>query len=541
MSKTHKLMIVGLDSADQKLIRAWIEDGSLPTFAKLMQTSAWGDSRNPTGMVAGTVWPTFYMGVQPGRTGRFRGTTQFLSGTYEHGSIDIERYPSPPFWDILAHNGRKCFIVDAPYAFLSEQSGVTQIVDWCTHSPWLDGTTTSSPSALASHIKQKFGPDPVGKCDFTVLDTPRDFANFRDGLIKRIRQKTNMTLQAIAETECDLFLNVFSECHCAGHQLWATHDRNHPKHDPALVNHLGGDSVKQVYQAIDSALAEILAAVDDDTSVLVFCSHGMGPAYTGTNLLDEILMRIERKPTPRRRQQFASKLVVLWRKMPQFVRTKLTPLQKKLWPKMKSRLVQPNKRDRRFFEIIINDASGGIRLNVEGREPQGIVDMAEEYDELCSMLRNELLAVINPDTNRPLITRVIKTRDLYSGENVDHLPDLMVEWSREGPITAARSETIGTVTQKFVFANHRTGDHTEDDGLFFLQGPGVAAGYCGSYSVADLPPTITALLGCALPDTDGRPIDAIVGSLSPTTQQNRRGIGRRNPHDLSQEDTRAVN
>jgi predicted AlkP superfamily phosphohydrolase/phosphomutase len=499
------MVIIGLDSADQKLIRDWIKDGSLPTFEKLTQTSAWGDSRNSTGMVAGTVWPTFYTGVLPGRTGRFRGTTQFLSGTYEHGSIDFERFSFPPFWNILAQNGKQCFIVDAPYAFLSEESAVTQIVDWCTHSPWLDGTTISTPSGLASRTKHEFGSDPVGKCDFTVLDTPQDFANFRDGLV----------LRAIASTDCDLFFNVFSECHCAGHQLWATHDRNHPQYDPSLVDHLGGDSVKQVYEAIDSALAEILDAVDGNTSVLIFCSHGIGPAYTGTNLLDEILMRIERKPTPRRRQRFASKLVALWRKTPQYVRTNLTPLQKKLWPKLKSKLVQPNKKDRRFFEIIINDASGGIRLNVKGREPQGIVDMANEYDELCDMLTRELLAVINPDTGKPLITRVIKTRELYTGENVDLLPDLMVEWSREGPISAAQSETIGTVTQKFVFANHRTGDHTEDDGLFFLQAPGVNAGYRGGYSLADLPPTITALLGCAFPDVDGRPIESIIGVSSP--------------------------
>ena len=514
MAKTQKLLIIGLDSADQNLIRAWIEDGSLPTLKKLTQTAAWGDSRNPTGMVAGTVWPTLYTGVLPGRTGRFRGTTQFLSGSYEHGSIDFERFSFPPFWNVLAQHGKQSFIVDAPYAFLSAEPRVTQLVDWCTHSPWLDGTTISAPSDLASQTKQKFGTDPVGKCDFTVLDTPQDFAHFRDGLVKRVRQKTDMTLQAIAETECDLFFNVFSECHCAGHQLWATHDRNHPQHDPSLVKHLGGDAVKQVYQATDSALAEILDAVDENTSVLIFCSHGMGPAYTGTNLLDEILMRIERKPTPRRRQRLASKLVALWRKMPQYVRTNLTPLQKKLWPKLKAQLVQPNKQDRRFFEIIINDASAGVRLNVRGREPQGIVDMGNEYDELCDMLREELLAVINPDTGSPLITRVIKTREMYSGDNVEHLPDLMVEWSREAPITAAQSETIGHVTQKFVFANHRTGDHTEDDGLFFLRAPGVAAGYCGSYSVADLPPTITALLGCEFPDVDGKPIETIIGTSS---------------------------
>ena len=509
-NNNNKLVIIGLDSADRKLVRAWTEDGSLPTFKKLMESSAWGDSRNATGMVAGTVWPTFYTGVMPGRTGRFRGTTQFLSGTYDHGNIDFERFSFAPFWDVLAENGKKCFVVDAPYSFLSSRPGVTQVLDWCTHSPWLDGTTSSNPSHLAAEIRDQYGRDPVGKCDFTVLDTPQDFAEFRDGLIKRIRQKTEMTLKTIATADADVFLNVYSECHCAGHQLWHTHDENHPGYDASLVEYLGGNAVKKVYQAIDGAIAELLAAVDDDTTVMVFCSHGIGPAYTGTNLLDEILMRIERKPTPKRRQRLASKLVAIWRKMPQSVRTRLTPLQKKLWPKMKSRLVQPNKSKRKFFEIIINDASGGIRLNVAGREPDGIVDAGAEYDQLCEMLKNELLQVVNPDTGKPLIKRVLKTRDLYPGEHVEHLPDLMVEWSREGPIAKAESPTIGTVTQKFVFANHRTGDHTEDDGLFFVQKANVEPGYVGSYSVADMAPTITAMFGYSFSDTDGTAIDALL-------------------------------
>ena len=54
-------------------------------------------------------------------------------------------------------------------------------------------------------------------------------------------------------------------------------------------------------------------------------------------------------------------------------------------------------------------------------------------------------------------------------------------------------------------------DHTEDDGLFFVRGAGIEAGHIGSVSVADMAPTITAMLGCAFPDVDGKPIEAIVG------------------------------
>jgi predicted AlkP superfamily phosphohydrolase/phosphomutase len=512
MTAKSKLVIIGVDSADRHLIQEWASEGSLPTFKKLMETSAWGDSANATGVVAGTVWPLFYTSAMPGRTGRFRGTTQFMSGTYQHADIDFDRFYYPPFWDVLARYGKKSLVIDAPYAFLSKEKNVTQLVDWCSHSPWKDGVSISSPEKLTSDVRGKYGRDPIGKCDFAVLDNARDFEVFRDGLIKRIEQKTQMTLDSISEMHTDMLLNVYSECHCAGHQLWHIHDPEHPAHDPELLQSLGGDPMKQVYEALDGAIASILKSVDEDTTVMVYCSHGIGPAYTGTHLLDEILMRIENKPSPHKRQRLASTMVAIWSKMPQFIRTAFTPMQKALWPKLKSQLVQPNKANRKYFEIIINDASGGIRLNVKGREPNGIVDPGKEYDEICEMLTEKLFEIQNCTTGKPLIKRVLKARDVFPGENTDSLPDLMVEWGREGPIDEAYSETIGRVSQKFVFANHRTGDHTEDDGLFFVMGAGIQSGHIGKHPVADLAPTITAILNCEFPNVDGKPIDRVVGS-----------------------------
>jgi hypothetical protein len=239
---------------------------------------------------------------------------------------------------------------------------------------------------------------------------------------------------------------------------------------------------------------------------MIFCSHGIGPAYTGTHLLDEILLRLEGRGSPRRRQALAQRLVKLWTLLPRGLRARLTPLQKELWPRLKGRLVQPGKGRRKFFEIIVNDATGGIRFNVRGREPDGIIARGAEYDAVCAMLEQELLAVTNEVTRQPLVRRVIRVRDEYPGPGVDLLPDLLVEWNRVGPIGAATSPRIGRVDHKFVFTNHRTGDHTEDDGLVFMVTPELAPGYRGVVSVADLAPTITALLGVPFEDIDGRPI-----------------------------------
>jgi predicted AlkP superfamily phosphohydrolase/phosphomutase len=510
MAAARKVVVIGLDAADRRLLQHWTASGDLPNFQRLFAGSAWADSGNLTGLVAGTVWPTFYTGVGPGRTGRFRGTTQFVAGSYEHRDIDFARHAFPAFWDVLGAAGCRCAIIDAPYAFLSTAPNVKQLVDWCAHSPWKDGVTLSSPPGFADEVRGRYGRDPIGKCDFATLDTAHDFAAFRDGLIRRIEQRTALTLELLAGQSADLLLQVYSECHCAGHQLWHLHDPSHPQHDPALVAELGGDPLLAVYRALDRAIGHLLAAVTADTAVMVFCSHGIGPAYTGTHVLDEILLRVEGRDSPRRRQALAQRLVASWTRLPQRLRTRLTPLQKAAWPRLKARLVQPGKARRKFFEIIANDASGGIRFNVRGREPEGTIARGAEYDALCAMLTQELLAVTNELTGQPLVRRVINVRERYFGPGVDMLPDLLVEWSRVGPIGAVSSPRIGRIERKFEFANHRTGDHTEDDGLVFMVAAPLAPGHVGAVSVADLPPTITALFGVPFPGIDGQPVTALL-------------------------------
>ena len=514
MKANPKLLIVGVDAADRQLIEQWALEGALPAFSRLMKQSVWGDSKNPTGMVSGTVWPTFYTGVMPGRTGRFRGTTQFRSGTYQHADIDLERYAHPTFWDVLGEAGRTCLVIDAPYAFLSNNPHVTQLVDWCSHSPWKDGVTISRPDGLAGEIRTEYGRDPIGKCDFVTLDVLDDVRRFRDALIERIGMRTELTKHQLRREDFDVFLHVFSECHCAGHQLWHLHDPSHPIHDRSMVELLGGDPLKAVYVAIDSAIGTILEEVGASTHVMMFLSHGIGPAYTGTHLLDEVLLRLEGVPSPRRRQRVAQHMVATWTRFPRSVRALLTPLQKTLWPRLKANLVQPGKSKRRYFEIIVNDAAGGIRLNVRGREPEGVVEPGAEYEAVCALLEQTLLELVDPATGKRVIDRVLRPQQLYPGPHAARLPDLEVLWSRDAPFSAAKSDRIGTVTHRFVFANHRTGDHTENDGLFFFAGPHVEPRHVLPVGVQDLGPTIASMFGATMADADGKPIPALLEHLA---------------------------
>jgi predicted AlkP superfamily phosphohydrolase/phosphomutase len=60
---------------------------------------------------------------------------------------------------------------------------------------------------------------------------------------------------------------------------------------------------------------------------------------------------------------------------------------------------------RKYFRLPHNQNAGAIRINLAGREPNGLVSAAE-YDDVCAELIAQLREVTNVDTGRPLLADV---------------------------------------------------------------------------------------------------------------------------------------
>ena len=69
-----------------------------------------------------------------------------------------------------------------------------------------------------------------------------------------------------------------------------------------------------------------------------------------------------------------------------------------------------------------------------------------------------------------MIDRVIVTDEHHSGPNRDLLPDLLIEWNRDVPITRIQSDTLGVFEHEA--HGSRSGDHSFD-GHYFFTGPRV--------------------------------------------------------------------
>jgi predicted AlkP superfamily phosphohydrolase/phosphomutase len=498
MTAPPAITLIGLDSADFALIRRWAEEGCLPTFRRLFAESRWGKVVNPIGFEAGSVWPTFATGFMPDYHGQFDGWHTFDRQNYTKRKLHPNEVPIEPLWRTLSRAGKQVAVIDIPYAFMEDSLNGVQVADWLCHVKTIDQGLSTIPSSLAEDIRAKYGTSPFPSedpCPTNPFDvsSASGVADLRDRLIRGIQWKTDFLTNLLGMRQWDLFLSVFTEAHDVGHKLWHIHDPLHEQHDSRIAQQLG-DPLRDVYTALDEAVGRLLAMTDPDSTVIIYCSHGIGPERTASNFLDDILLALETAYAGPPSQTRIDRLRQVYRAIvPKIIRDKVnaTKQLKSVYDANEASRIKT----RRFFELTPNQATGGVRFNVIGRERYGRVTSGRELQKLCARLANDIHAITNLDTGKPLVDTVMLTDDVYTGPMRHALPDMLLEWNKSGPIVRVHSPLFGTLVNRR--GRPRTGDHVHKEGVFFARGPGIPLGqHDEPVRAADFAPTIAALLHC---------------------------------------------
>ena len=533
---SKKILFLAIDAGDKFLIKNWCEDGTLPVLHALLAGGLVGETTSVEGFYEGSTWPSFYTGVNPARHG-FHRLTQIKPGTYEFKRcLPGELITREPFWNHLSRSGKKVAILDIPLTGVSKRLNGIQIVEWGSHDAAYGFHTW--PNKLKRDVIQRFGTHPVdSECD-ALGRTPHDFCRFRDKLIEGVKRKSELTLHYMKRCEWDFFAQVFTEGHCAGHQCWHLHDPRHPNYDRNVAS-ITGDPMRDVYQAIDSAIGRILSRIDEKTIVFILATHRMAHNIGASFLLEDILEKMNylkrnSHSAGGRQEGIIRRIVSIakgeWKKLPDPIRDALKPALFPLYRIARRRISRngcysmSSRMDTAHCKCFPHENGNlisGIRVNLLGREPLGIVKPGEEFEDLCRKISFDLLNVVEKDSGQPVVKRVLKTADFFQGEYINHLPDLLVEWSEDKLIGSKAlsddtfsklqltSEKIGTVEGDYTYC--RTGDH-RPEGVFIVSGPGINPGVIGrTISIMDFAPTFLHLFGIKISDLDGKPISEIVG------------------------------
>ena len=540
MSSRRSVVAIGLDATDPVLLERWIEAGHLPNLARVRDGGAYARLTTFSYCRAEASNTTFLTGCRPDKHG-------YWSPFRYHADYRVEQMPYPfdsfqPFYG-LGSDYRVC-VFDMPQSKLTDTLNGIQILGWGAHSPRCP--SHSSPPELYDEIVHKYGMHPTyKKDDVHSMGDAAAMRRLKQGLETGIQKRIAICRDLLSRERWDLFLTYFSELHSGQHYFWHLSQPDHPLY-PAFATP-GEDPLLDRFKAVDRAIGEIMEAAPRDATLMIFSDHGMESNTTDIPsmvFLPELLYRLSfpgkyglakgrpgttpppvMKPNPNRSWRatlyglkYDPSPVTRWMRQNTdgvwfhfAVEKRLgmngVPLSPEdcpvgaqppmwyspAWPKMRA-FALPS-----FSE-------GYVRLNVKGRDANGIIDPAD-YDRVWHEVRRDLEKLTDARTGKPMITDIVRTRaNAFRAPRDGERPsdaDMIVMWTNRpcDVVDHPHAGRIGPVPFK------RSGSHVHR-GFFMARGPQIPAGVrLPERHALDLAPTILAEIGAPVPaHFDGRPI-----------------------------------
>ncbi len=493
MITSQKTLLIGLDAAEPELIERWVGDGHLPNIGSLIERGSYRRLEPPDEVLLGSPWPSFYSGMPVSEHGVYEYLVWNPELMREVRATKVCRLE--PFWRNFGPSGPRCAIIDVPLVPPPEPIHGVEVCCWGTHEQLVPFST--HPPELAPKIMKLFGRPPMSAEVHHSVSADRCRLE-RDMLVRTTQGVADLAISLLEREAWDLGFVCFSASHRAGHKLWTI---NHANDDANAIKEHGSDELRSVYQAIDSAVGQVAGIVNSHDNVLVFSLHGMGPNTSGVHALPDLLDMILVNGTAANSNSVISKL------------RNALPLEIRGWVKRKLPVSIQDRistywRTRRKWSqtkaiALAADVHGFIRLNVAGREAEGIV-AAEDYRAVCDEIADGLLSFRDVRTGAPLISRVVHRSELYrEGAFAETLPDLIVVWN-DVPV----AEHVAFVSDRFGqfdwptpkrFMDGRSGNHRVQG---WLATAGASLGQESSGSAAnilDIAPTVLSLLGQEVP------------------------------------------
>ncbi len=504
-----RVLVLGLDAADAGLIREGIADGTLPAFARLFADAPELTLDNALTTLPGAIWPEIATGRSSGKTGFYFPPRQLRTGEAVPRPVEAHEVDPTSFWTLASDADARVAVVDYPWWPLKPGLNGVQVAEWGTHDrPFgSDGLAFSEPPRLASALTARYGPYPltasgvIGTATRAACDdhdsSDAAYETLLSDLVAGIELKTQLLVDLLQREEWDLFVAVFGEPQCVGHQMWHLLERAaaHPSEG-------ANDPVREIYRRLDQASATLMDAAGEQAVAVVIASHGMAQPTGGPQLIPEVLLRLGLGSGHGATASVRTRLPGPVKKLARLViRGKL---QQRAREAVGS-LAHPLESSETRAAALDGDRCSWIRINVEGREPFGTVP-PDRAPALVDEIRRELLELRDPATGVQIVAAASTPMETFGVGAHPDMPDLFVSFREDlGLLETCESERVGRVHVPYRTPARRTGAHPTSSTTAWIVGAPQAGSIATTGSVTDLAPTILDLLGLDPPaGFDGR-------------------------------------
>lgn len=521
---TKRVLVIGLDGATFDLIRPWVEEGRLPNLATLIHEGATANLQSTIPPITGPAWMSFATGRRPNNHKVFEFYYRD-DNSYDIHPIDSTTPKGSSLWRILSTYGKRSIVINVPITYPAEEINGYIIAG-------LGAPTTQAPRF--THPVDLFEQKELSKGDYVI--TPPHISRY-DGqpgklfqdLKDMIKIRTDFALHLIQEEPWDFFMVHFYATDYAQHAFWHYMDDTSPVH---VSNSKFSSAILNIFIKVDEAIGNILNTVENDTSVVVLSDHGFGPTHSYVNInnwLENISMLVTRRlsllgmtagicaRTVKKWPGLGKITVVPFKYFTKFCYAALPFSARSRLDKVAFQFLSKSTRlagaagitTLHHTELIDWDntkaytigTTGSIYINLKGREPRGIVNPGDEYEQVRDYIMKKFYQLRDNKGNK-LVDKVYRKEDLYDGEFIEKAPDLI-------PVTESRicyfdprlsAEGITAMPKDYRTGNHRL------DGILIVKSPSVrSVAKLHKAHIWDVAPTILYLFGLPVPTTmDGK-------------------------------------
>lgn len=488
-----KVLIIGWDGATWEIAEKLIKEDKMPNLKRLLKHGLSGELESSIPPWTVPAWNIMSTGLNPGKLGF---ATFFVKQGYEFKPYFLFKkfQTKRNIWDILSQNGKKVIVANLPNVHVAYK------VNGCMISGWLflDENSLTYPPDLKQELDkvcEGYEVDIVvpgfrtgAKKDKAPTSDEEYLSKSREILEKHFKAFEYL----LKHKEWDFAFLVFAEPDRVQHRFWENKK-----------------VVEETYKILDQKLGYICNdLIDNDTIVFLVSDHGFGTNRRILNI-NEFLIK---NGYLKLKENGAKNVNYYTRMFNFFVKYKLlTQISRKLFSilpeKIRSSIIQKvQTRSITDFEIDWENTKcygygvfGDIYLNVKGRDPKGVID-PKDYERVRDELIEQLSALRDPKTGKPLKVQIFKREELYNvGVHNTTLPDLVV-LVNEDINGVSPGIGSGKILTYGIGGNHRL------KGIFLAYGPGIKEGYkLENIRIYDITPTILHIFGLPIPnDMEGK-------------------------------------
>lgn len=533
-----KVLVIGLDGCEWNVINPLINKGLLPNIKKVLSNGVSGDLKSSIPPITPTAWSSFVTGVNPGKHGIFSYQKKsYKENSYlvtPQNSLDINK---ECLWHILGRHDKKVCFVNVPMSFPPRPVNGCMITGMMTPSAESEYTFPASLKKELSENGINYRIDlKINKELNQIEDESFQEYYFGDGAtrffddIYELTRTRHKTIEYLMKNRpWDFFMCVFVGMDRVQHFLWDSLETG------LSEKNVISDKIFNYYNYLDEVVGGLIAKAGDETTVIIMSDHGFG-RYKGDFLINKFLIDLGLFKVKEKKQKVTSTMKKVARKVG-VDKALLTRLfgQKKM-ESLRMTIQNVDWNSTKAFSLLAH----GIHINVKNRESSGCVESGKEYEKLREMLINKLYTIKDPVTNRPVIKKVFKKEEIYSGTEFDAAPDLI--------LLSSDIDHYGIYSTQYkdsIFCNNswKTGDHRQN-GIFIINGPEIKNNYkIDNAEIIDLLPTILYLFGSPIPTyVDGKVLfDAFSKPTKDIIYDNYTEQGQKNvSYDYTKDEAEAV-